>query len=358
VYKGKIKAEKNLFKYALFVSFFPQLVAGPIERSENLLTQIQNIHNQKRISYEKFTNGFILMLFGYFQKIVISDKLGVFVDNVFAAPEQYNSIILILGAAAFTIQIYCDFGGYSNIAIGAAQVLGFDMMENFNAPYFAASIKDFWRRWHISLSTWFRDYVYIPLGGNRKGTIRTYINLMITFLVSGLWHGAHVHYVVWGGIHGVYQIIGDMERKLIAKIEAKHPVLVNKNVFSFRLLQIMVTFVLAMVAWIFFRAESISAAVVYVKHMCTRPDVGVLFNGAVYSLGINANDARALGFCLLILFLTDLVRYKKGLRIEKYLCTQNLWFKWAVLFTLIICIVVFGEYGLNYDAAEFIYFQF
>jgi D-alanyl-lipoteichoic acid acyltransferase DltB (MBOAT superfamily) len=340
------------------VSFFPQLVAGPIERSENLLTQIQNVHNQKRISYEKFTNGFILMLFGYFQKIVISDKLGVFVDSVFAAPEEYNSVILLLGAAAFTIQIYCDFGGYSNIAIGAAQVLGFDMMENFNAPYFASSIKEFWRRWHISLSTWFRDYVYIPLGGNRKGTIRTYINLMITFLVSGLWHGAHVHYVIWGGIHGVYQIIGDMERKLIAKIEEKHTVPVNTKAFSFRLLQIMVTFVLAMLAWIFFRAESVPSAIAYLKHMCTMPDVGVLFNGAVYGLGINANDARALGFCLLILFLSDLVRYQKGLRIEKYLCTQNLWFKWAVLFTLIICIVVFGEYGLNYDASEFIYFQF
>ena len=358
VYKGKIQAEKNLFKYALFVSFFPQLVAGPIERSENLLSQIQNVHKQERISYEKFTNGFILMLFGYFQKIVISDKLAVFADNVFAAPEQYNSIILFLGAVAFTIQIYCDFGGYSNIAIGAAQVLGFDMMENFNAPYFAASIKEFWRRWHISLSTWFRDYVYIPLGGNRKGTIRKYINLMITFLVSGLWHGAHMHFVVWGGIHGAYQIIGDMARKVIAKIESKHQIPIKTNVCSFKILQVMVTFVLVTVAWIFFRADSLTGAFVYIKQMCTLPDIGVLFNGTVFSLGLNENDVRALGFCLLILFLSDLVRYKKNMRIERYLCTQNLWFKWSVLLILIVCIIVFGEYGLNYDTSEFIYFQF
>ena len=358
VYKRKVKAEKNPFKYALFIAFFPQLVAGPIERSENLLTQIQNIHKQKRISYEKFTNGFILMLFGYFQKIVVGDKLGVFVDTVFATPEAYNSLILVLGAVAFTIQIYCDFGGYSNIAIGAAQVLGFDMMENFNAPYFATSIKDFWRRWHISLSSWFRDYVYIPLGGNRKGIIRKYINLMITFLVSGLWHGAHVHFIIWGGIHGAYQVIGDMARTLIQKIKTKHRIPVNTEVFSFKVLQMIVTFALVTFAWIFFRAESIPAAFTYIRQMCTAPDIGVLFNGAIFQAGLNANDVRALMLCLLILFATDFVRYHKNMRIEKYLCTQNLWFKWAVLLLVIVCIVVFGEYGLNYDASEFIYFQF
>lgn len=209
IYKGKIQVEKNFFKYALFVAFFPQLVAGPIERSDHLLSQIKFIHKQRSITYEKFTNGFILMLFGYFQKIVIGDKLKIFVDAVFEAPNQQDSLILAIGAVAFAIQIYCDFGGYSNIAIGAAQVLGFDMMENFNTPYFSKSIKEFWGRWHISLSTWFRDYVYFPLGGGYYGTIRKYINLMITFIISGLWHGAHGHYVVWGMIHGGYRILED-----------------------------------------------------------------------------------------------------------------------------------------------------
>ena len=358
VYKGEIRAEKNFFKYALFISFFPQLVAGPIERSKNLLTQIQNVHKQKRISYEKFTNGFVLMLYGYFQKVAVGDKLGVFVDAVFENPSEHNSVILFLGAFAFTFQIYCDFGGYSNIAIGAAQVLGFDMMENFNAPYFATSIKDFWRRWHISLSSWFRDYLYIPLGGNRKGTIRKYVNLMITFLVSGLWHGAHVHFVVWGGIHGFYQIVGDLFRKFIKRFGICEKLGIKTDVFSFKFLQIATTFFLTMIAWVFFRADSLSGAFAYVRGMFTKPDFGVFFNGSLWSLGLNYNSINVLVFCLLILFVTDFVRYKKKMRIESYLCTQNLYFKWAVLLLLIVCIVIFGEYGLNYDAAEFIYFQF
>lgn len=360
VFNGKIRAEKNLFKYSLFIAFFPQLVAGPIERSENLLSQIQNIHHQKKISYETFTDGLILMLTGYFQKVVIADKLSVFVDSVFSAPEAYSSLILFTGAAAFAIQIYCDFGGYSNIAVGAAKTLGFGMMENFNAPYFASSIKEFWRRWHISLSTWFRDYLYIPLGGNRKGTFRTYVNLMITFLASGLWHGAGWHYVIWGGIHGFYQIAGDLFRRLLLLVQSRtaSSVRIKTDVFSFRLLKVLATFCLTTFAWIFFRADSVRNAWVYIRQLFTFPDMGVLFSGELFQLGLNENDFRALAFCLIVLFLIDFVRYRKNMRLEKFLRTQNLWFQWAVLLTLIFCIVVFGQYGLDYDAAEFIYFQF
>jgi len=354
IYRKEIYAEKNILKYALFVSFFPQLVAGPIERSSNLLKQIQNVHLQKKISYEKFTNGFALMLYGYFQKVFIADKAAVLANTVFAAPEQYTTIELALGAIAFSIQIYGDFGGYSNIEIGAAQVLGFDMMENFNTPYFATSIQDFWRRWHISLSSWFKDYVYIPLGGNRCGKLRRYFNLMVTFLVSGLWHGAQMTYVVWGGIHGFIQILEKEVAELIQKLGVK----VKTEAFSYKLLKMLFTYFIVTIAWIFFRADNVSIAIAYIRQMFTNFEFAVLFNGSLFKLGLVRNDMTVLCIGIVILFLTELVRYKNSMRIEKYLCTQNLWFKWTVLLVMILCVVLFGEYGINYNAAEFIYFQF
>lgn len=199
VYRGEIKAEKNILRYSLFVSFFPQLVAGPIERSKNLLRQIDNVENIGIWNYSRIKNGLILMLWGFFLKMVIADRAAILVDNVYDAYWMYGSIELILATVLFAIQIYCDFSSYSLIAIGAAKVMGFELMENFNTPYFSCSVKEFWSRWHISLSTWFRDYLYIPLGGNRCSKKKKYRNLMITFLVSGLWHGASWNYIFWGG---------------------------------------------------------------------------------------------------------------------------------------------------------------
>ena len=205
VYRGDTVAEKNPFRYALFVSFFPQLVAGPIERSGNLLKQVQEVPLKKLWDYSRIAKGLMVMLYGYVLKMVIADRVAIVVDQVFDHYDSYGSFELLLGAAGFSIQIYCDFASYSLIATGAALVMGFTLMENFNAPYFAVSIRDFWSRWHISLSTWFRDYLYIPLGGNRKGRWVKYRNVLITFLLSGLWHGASWNYVVWGGIKGLYR---------------------------------------------------------------------------------------------------------------------------------------------------------
>lgn len=199
VYRGTVKAEKNILKYALFISFFPQLVAGPIERSGNLLNQIQGIPDRKCWDYDRITSGMIYMLWGVFIKLVIADRLAVMVDQVFAAYSSYGMFELFAGAAAFSFQIYGDFAGYSTIAFGAARILGFELTENFAAPYFSKSIKEFWHRWHITLSTWFRDYVYIPMGGSRRGRRRKYLNLMLTFLASGIWHGAGWTFFVWGG---------------------------------------------------------------------------------------------------------------------------------------------------------------
>ncbi|MEY8375132.1 MBOAT family O-acyltransferase [Lachnospiraceae bacterium 56-18] len=196
VYRGEIKAEKNMGKYALFVSFFPQLVAGPIERSKNLLNQINNIN---KFNYKKIKNGFLLSLWGFFQKIVIADRLAILVNEVYGNYEKYEGFQIFIATVFFAIQIYCDFAGYSNIAIGVAQMMGFQLMQNFKQPYFSKSVAEFWRRWHISLSSWFKDYLYIPLGGNKKGKIRKYMNIMIVFLISGFWHGANWTYILWGG---------------------------------------------------------------------------------------------------------------------------------------------------------------
>lgn len=204
VYQGKIKAEKNIIYYAVFVSFFPQLVAGPIERSGNLLGQIRTRHY---FNAEEFLCGFWMMLFGFFEKIVIADRVTVYVDTVFSDYTAVGGIRVMLAILGFTLQIYCDFAGYSHIAIGTARILGVRLMDNFRQPYLATSIQDFWRRWHISLSTWFRDYLYIPLGGNRCETICRFWNLLITFLASGLWHGAAWHYVFLGG--GTWALSGD-----------------------------------------------------------------------------------------------------------------------------------------------------
>ena len=197
VYRGDVKVEKNFVKYALFVSFFPQLVAGPIERSKNILSQIDDITDKKLLDFDRVMSGFIYMIWGFFLKIVIADRIAVIVDEVFNRYYSYGTFVLILGAVCFALQIYCDFASYSTIAIGSAQIMGFTLMENFETPYFAMSIKEFWRRWHISLSMWFRDYLYIPLGGSRCSKIKKYRNIIITFLVSGLWHGANWTYVLW-----------------------------------------------------------------------------------------------------------------------------------------------------------------
>jgi len=207
VYRGDIYAERNFMKYALFVSFFPQLVAGPIERSRNLLVQLHEVH---LFQYDNLRKGLLLVLYGLFLKMVIADKAAVIVDTVYENSAVYSGFYIVVATIFFAIQIYCDFYGYSTIAKGSALMLGIHLMENFSAPYYSKSVKEFWRRWHISLSHWFRDYLYIPLGGNQKGNIRQKFNLLVVFGVSGLWHGASMTFIVWGLLNGIYQIVEDM----------------------------------------------------------------------------------------------------------------------------------------------------
>ncbi len=357
IYRGKLEPEKNFLRYALFVSFFPQLVAGPIERSTKLLPQLQNMEHIKLWNRDRIRDGALIMLYGYVLKMVLADRAALLVDTVFDVNyyAQYVGITAWVGAILFSLQIYCDFAGYTYIARGAAKIMGFDLMENFNTPYLATSIKDFWDRWHISLTSWFRDYLYFPLGGSRKGVVRKYLNIMIVFTVSGLWHGASWHYVVWGVLHGIMRVCGEMTRRLREKLVSLFGV--KTDVLSYKLFQMLVTFVLVTLAWVFFRAESIGQAVHIIKNMFTTWNPWVLFDGMLLGIGLDAKDWNVLLVAILLLFVVEWFKYNKVSLVEVF-AKQNLLFQWLFFYVGILAVVVFGVYGPAYNAAQFIYFQF
>lgn len=352
VYRKEIYTEKNLFRYALFVSFFPQLVAGPIERSKNLLVQIGR---RQYFDYERVKSGLLLMLWGFFLKLVIADRAAILVNTVYNDYEQYEGIPLILATLFFGLQIYCDFGSYSAIAIGSAKVMGFRLMDNFRQPYFSCSIAEFWRRWHISLSTWFRDYLYVPLGGNRKGTARKYANTMIVFLVSGLWHGASWTFVIWGFLHGAFQVIGQITRPYKEKVTRK--LNIKTEAGSYKLGQMFITFCLVNFAWIFFRAENFTQALGILHNISAQWNPWFLTDGSIYLLGLSQKSFWVTVFASVILLLVSAAQYN-GIKIRERFAVQNLAFRWLVSLGLIFSIIVFGIYGPGYNESQFIYFQF
>jgi len=287
VYRGDVKHEKHFGIYALFVSFFPQLVAGPIERAKNLLPQFKAV---KKFNHAQAVEGIKLMIWGFFMKLVVADRVAIYVNSVYGNSDQHTSVTLITATIFFAVQIYCDFAGYSNIAIGCAKIMGFDLMRNFRRPYFAQSCSEFWQRWHISLSTWFRDYVYIPLGGNRVSKKRNFANLLLTFVVSGLWHGANWTYIIWGALNGLYQIIFKILKFNPSKKSSK-----QKSLFTY-ILNVLLTFILICFSWIFFRADSFSHASEIIIRIGS--EFGPLFKGD--------NSSFAFGvFGILFLFLKD-----------------------------------------------------
>ena len=348
--------EHNFFRYALFVSFFPQLVAGPIERSKNLLSQLQNIDKTKLWNYDRITSGSVLLLWGLFQKMVIADRAAILVDTVYKEYWIYGSVELVLASVLFAIQIYCDFGAYSLIAIGAAKIMGFELMENFNVPYFSRSVREFWRRWHISLSTWFRDYLYIPLGGSRCTKWKHYRNVMVTFLLSGLWHGANWNFVAWGGLHGAYQIIEMEGKSFKEKIEKRWNI--RTDCFSYRLGQAVITFLCVDLAWIFFRANGFTEALQIIFRIFTRWNPWVLFDQSLYQLGLTIAEVHILIIALIFLFLVDWNKYKTGETVDVFLAKQNIWFRWLAFLTAFFTILIYGIYGPGFNPAVFIYFQF
>lgn len=351
VYRNEIYAEKNFFRYALFVSFFPQLVAGPIERSKNLIRQLAL---PQKFSFEKTRDGLLLMLWGFFLKMVLADRIAIFVDTVYSNYSTYTGFYIIVATILFAIQIYCDFSGYSVIAIGTAEMLGIRLMENFNAPYLSKSVAEFWRNWHISLTSWFKDYLYIPLGGSRKGRLRKYINKMVVFLVSGLWHGASVSFIVWGALNGLYQILEELfapARDQFVKIFH-----LNRKSLGHKLVQIIFTFVLVDFSWIFFRAGGFRRSLNIINNML-KLNPWILLDGSLYQCGLDNKNFYLMLICIAVLVLADFCK-GRGIKIRKVVVQQDWWFR-SIFFVFSICfILTFGIWGPEYNAANFIYFQF
>ena len=346
------KIEKNLARYALFVTFFPQLVAGPIERSKNLLEQFYERHE---FEYARVRDGLILMMWGLFQKIVIADRAAILVNQVYNDISSYSGFEVVIATVLFAIQIYCDFCGYSDIAIGAAKVMGFRLMTNFKQPYFSKSIKEFWRRWHISLSSWLRDYIYIPLGGGRCSKIKKYRNIMITFLLSGLWHGANWTYVVWGGLHGSFQVIGEVLFPVREKI--KCILNIDSESFGHKIFQILFTFLLVDSAWIFFRASSLREAIMIYKPMFSEFNFEIFWNGRLYNLGLTRMDMSLLFIAIFVLWAVSILRNRVSVLEE--LSKQHIIFRWGVYITLVYSIIfILLIQGFGFPSQEFIYFQF
>ena len=338
VYHGKINAEKHFGYYALFVSFFPQLLAGPIGRADALLPQLKK---ERPFKYEDVTYGLKLMAWGYFKKLVIADVFAITVNKLYDNVYSYVGLAFIVVTVMFAIEIYCDFSGYSDIAIGCAKLFGIDLMTNFKSPYFSFSIKEFWSRWHISLSTWFRDYVYIPAGGNRVPKWRHFFNLLLTFLISGFWHGSTLTFIVWGGIHGLLQII---ETIVYPKGKA------HKKHFW----QLPVTFIILCFSWIFFRANSMEDAVWVISRLfwdASRP-LNYL-KTAVICLDMSYVQMVGMALSVLVLGIYDYLSLKYDVikEFSKQICLV----RWPVYILLLVIIALFAPKGI---ATEFIYFQF
>lgn len=344
VYRRNQKAERNFGIYALYVMFYPQLVAGPIERPQNILHQFYERH---RFDVGNLGAGFRLIIWGMFKKVVIADRLAVFVNQVYENSNDYTGIPLWVAAVFFSFQIYFDFSGYSSIALGCARVMGFNLMPNFNRPYQATSFKMFWSRWHMSLSTWFRDYVYIPLGGNKAGLKRWMFNILVVFMLSGLWHGANWTFIVWGALHGIFQIFEIFIEK--RKLLSVHP-------FFKRI----VIFLLVTIAWIYFRAEHIEKANYIVSNLFT--GIPAQLKGIIENQHFERLDLLYLGqekfqfyFSILLLLLVGLIHYlQKQKPIDEYFSSLKYYYRWPLYFMLLYSTVFLGVFGKY----QFIYFQF
>ena len=348
VYRGKVPAEKDLLIYALFLSFFPQIVSGPIARADQLLPQFKTEH---RFDWDEFRAGLFRFLWGAFKKLVLADRLAVLVNTIFTAPQDFGALQLAGAAVAFSLQLYCDFSAYSDMALGCAEVMGFHLMENFRTPYFSRSIGEFWRRWHISLSSWFRDYLYIPLGGSRKGRRRKYLNVLIVFAVSGLWHGAALSFVVWGLLNGIYQVVGGVTQKARDRFR-RGLGLADDAPFTI-VLQVLLTFLLSTVAWVFFKAGSFTHALAIFRAMLTGPWLTRPFSAWGLDLPELVVAALAVGLLLAV----DLWSVLRGSPRQTFFALPRP-VRWVLALALLLAVLILGVYGTGYDPQDFIYFKF
>jgi alginate O-acetyltransferase complex protein AlgI len=358
VYRQNQRAERHLGLYALYVMFYPQLVAGPIERPQNLLPQLRSAHH---FDADRVMDGCLRMLWGFFKKVAVADRLAVMVNPVYNHPTAYTGFPIVMATLFFTFQIYCDFSGYSDIAIGSARVMGIRLMANFDRPYFSKSIAEFWRRWHISLSTWFRDYVYIPLGGSRVGSPRRYANLFAVFVISGLWHGANWTFLIWGAIHGAYIAIGSVTQRFrSAALESLH---VAPNSMMVNSVRVAMTFTLVVIAWVFFRARTVGEGIYATRELLTWPlhflesclNTGWMATLralplSIYAAGMPRRDVAigVAGICLLLF-----AEWLKGRGFATWLLAQPFWMRWPIYSAVLWWILLTQK-----SSSQFIYFQF
>jgi D-alanyl-lipoteichoic acid acyltransferase DltB (MBOAT superfamily) len=339
VYRGRFPAEHRFDIFAAYKAFFPQLVAGPIERPGNVLPQLKLV---QRWDWDRAASGLQLMLWGFFKKLVIADRLAVFVKGAYSLPHNHTGLQLLLASYAFAFQIFCDFSAYTDIARGCGRILGIELMENFRAPYFARSIPEFWSRWHISLSTWFRDYLYIPMGGNRVPWWRWQFNILVVFIVSGIWHGADWKFAIWGLLHGAYFLVANA----LAKIPWK-PALPKVAAWLWHGLQVFITFNLVTLAWVFFRAESMKDAQYILrkiwKHPFKLPGLTPYFDTKEALIALGA---------IVLLEAVHLLHARTNAR--AWLARQPIWVRWPAYYALIALVIFYTRPG----AQEFIYFQF
>lgn len=331
---GKTEPERKMIPVLLYLAFFPDIVSGPINRAGVLIPQFKE---EKNFDYDRAVYGMRLILLGLFKKLLVADTLARYVDQVFSLPGAYMGISYFIVAVFYTIEIYCDFSGYSDMAVGVARLFGIRSMENFKSPYFAANIKEFWDRWHISLSTWLKDYVYIPLGGSRKGNVRTYLNLMITFLVSGIWHGAALTFLVWGALHGVYQMIYRFYKK---HCKWKMP----------KIMGVIITFSAVCFAWIFFRADSLQDALYMIRYMGYNLDPLL----AYHKMGMVRQDFWLIFCSVVLLGVYDAASLKKDMILEMNRLKAP--FRWVIY--LLAAGVILAFHLHNGTSQQFIYFQF
>lgn len=352
VYWDKIGVEKNIVDYALFVSFFGLIVSGPIQKARDFLPQIK----KKRILDDAGIQKAILyFLWGASIKMIVADRLAIFTNTVWNSYMSFAGCTLLTAALAYSIQIYFDFAGYSYMAVGIASLFGFNVTENFRQPYLGLSIDDFWKRWHISLTSWFREYLYIPLGGNQKGKVRKYINNIIVFLISGLWHGAEWSFAIWGGIHACYKVIGNLTERW--RVGVCQILKINRDTFGYRLWRRSFVFFLTSFAWIFFRAPSLRDALKFIKGIFACWNPWVLFDRSLYSLGLTREEWS---ICIWGMVIILVISYAKenGKRILEGFHAQNIIFRYACYGMLFALLIIFGVYGPEYDASTFIYMGF
>ena len=366
IYREKIPAEKNFINYALFVSFFPSILSGPIGRAPALLPQYLK---PRSFDWDRASEGFLLMLWGFFMKLVIADRAAILVNNVYAGYHNIYGSAIVAATVIYGIEIYCDFCGYSTIAIGASRMLGISLMENFNCPYFSVSVQDFWRRWHISLSSWFRDYLYFPLGGSRCNLLRRYFNILVVFIVSGLWHGSQWSYIVWGALNGIYQIIGSLLLPIRIRLLTvfgfdkevldikKNPANNNFRMTLLKLLRILITFCLIDFAWLFFRAAGLRDALLMIKQILCNFGASQFSLEYLCSLGLDMKNFRLLIIATVILFIGDFVKYHGG-SVSRWVLRMPMFIRELIIALCILFILIFGIWGNAYNASSFIYFQY